>query len=111
MKNGLLKMNQESFRSGKLTSDPKIVSDGFCTLIRSDELSNQSQVTMSANEKGSDLENQMVHLEIKTAVYEKSIAQYVKSALSSSHKTSDMVSEKGGITGSNRVMQWLIIQN
>ena len=31
-------------------------SDGFCNLIISDELNNQSEVAMSANEKGSDLE-------------------------------------------------------
>ena len=46
---------KKSFRSGKIASDPKIGSDGFCNQIRSDELNNQSEVDMSANEKGSDL--------------------------------------------------------
>ena len=47
-------------------SDPKIGSEDFSNLIRSDDQCNQSQVAMSANEMGSDLEKQNHHLKNKT---------------------------------------------
>ena len=46
--------------------NPKIGSDGFGNLFRSDELNNQSEVDISANENGSDLKNQIAHLIFKT---------------------------------------------
>ena len=47
-------------------SDPKFGSEDFSNLIRSDDQCNQSEVAMSANEMGSDLEKRIHHLEIKT---------------------------------------------
>ena len=65
-KTGLQSQDQESLRHGKLTSDPKIGSEDFSNLIRSDDQCNQSEVAMSANEMGSDLEKQILHLENNT---------------------------------------------
>ena len=48
--------DQESLRSGKLMSDLEIGSEDFSFLIRSENQCNQSQVAMSENAMGSDLE-------------------------------------------------------
>ena len=65
-KTGSALKTKKRFRSGKIASDTKIGSDGFYNLIRSDELNNQSEVDTSANEKGSNLKNQITHLMFKT---------------------------------------------
>ena len=58
-------------------SDPKIGSEDFPNLIRSDDQCNQSEVATSANEMGSDVEKQILHL--KTRLTTTSVTDYIYS--------------------------------
>ena len=66
MRKLVFSQDQESLRSGKLASDPKLGSEDFPYLIRSDNQCNQSQVALSANKIGSDLRKPNQHLKDKT---------------------------------------------